>query len=73
MPPAWDPPKLLLNVVSGLNVVVGTLGVVRVAVDGGVSAGLGVCRGRRGGRNSKYGANKASQNITRQFAMLGMP
>ena len=34
-PPAWDPPKLLL-VVGGLNVVVGTLGVVGVVVDGGV-------------------------------------
>ena len=35
MPPAWDPPKLLL-VGGGLNVVVGTLGVVGVVVDGGV-------------------------------------
>ena len=35
MPPAWDPPKLLL-VVGGLNVVVGTLGVVGVVVDSGV-------------------------------------
>ena len=35
-PPAWDPPKLLLVVVSGLHVVVGTSGVVGVVVDGGV-------------------------------------
>ena len=35
-PPAWDPPKLLLDVVSGLHVVVGTSGVVGVVVDGGV-------------------------------------
>ena len=35
MPPAWDPPKLLLVVVGGLHVVVGTLGVVGV-VEGGV-------------------------------------
>ena len=35
MPPAWDPPKLLL-VVGGLHVVAGTLGVVGVVVDGGV-------------------------------------
>ena len=35
-PPAWDPPKLLLVVVSGLNIVVGTSGVVGVVVDGGV-------------------------------------
>ena len=36
MPPAWDPPKLLLVVVSGLHVVVGTSSVVEVIVDGGV-------------------------------------
>ena len=60
MPPAWDPPKLLLNVVSGLNVVVGTLGVVRVAVNGGVRLlGSNVWlrhsrrRGKRGERGSK--------------------
>ena len=29
-PPAWDPPKLLLVVVSGRHVVVGTLGVAVV-------------------------------------------
>ena len=36
MPPAWDPPELLLVVVSGLHVVVGTSSVVGVIVDGGV-------------------------------------
>ena len=36
MPPPWDPPKLLLVVVSGLHVVVGTSRVVVVIVDGGV-------------------------------------
>src|SRR3954467_10506921 len=35
-PPAWDPPKLLLVVVSGLHVVVGTSSVVGVVVNGGV-------------------------------------
>ena len=35
MPPAWDPPKLLL-VVGSLNVVVDTLGIVGVIVGGGV-------------------------------------
>ena len=35
MPPAWDPPKLLPVVVSGLHVVVGTFSVV-VIVNGGV-------------------------------------
>ena len=32
-PPAWDPPKLLL-ISGGLNIVVGTRGVVGVVVDG---------------------------------------
>ena len=36
MPPAWDPPKLLLVVVSGLYVVVGTSRVVVVVIDSGV-------------------------------------
>ena len=36
MPPAWDPPNLLLVVGGGLHVVVGTSGVVGVVVDGGV-------------------------------------
>ena len=36
MPPAWDPPKLLLVVAGGLHVVVGTSSVVGVVVDGGV-------------------------------------
>ena len=36
MPPAWDPPKLLPVVVSGLHVVVGTSRVLVVVIDGGV-------------------------------------
>ena len=36
MPPAWDPPKLLMVVVSSLHVVVGTSSVVGIIVDGGV-------------------------------------
>ena len=36
MPPAWDPPKLFLVIVSGQHVVVGTSGVVGVIVEGGV-------------------------------------
>ena len=47
--------------------------VITVVVLSGISNGLGVYRRRRGGRNSKYGANKASQNITRQYAMFGVP
>ena len=59
-PPAWDPPKLLLVVVSGLHVVVGTSDVVGVVVDGGVwLLGSNVWlrhprrRGKRGKRGSK--------------------
>ena len=55
-PPAWDPPKLLLVVVSRLHVVVGTSRVVEVVVDGGVwllgsivwSQQSGIERGKRG-------------------------
>ena len=36
MPLAWDPPKLLLVVVNGLHVVVGTSRVVAVIIDSGV-------------------------------------
>ena len=35
-PPAWDPPKLLLVIISGLHVGVGTSRVVVVVVDSGV-------------------------------------
>ena len=37
-----------------------------------INVGLGVYRRRRGGRNTKYGANKASQNITRQNVVPGV-
>ena len=46
-------------------------GVIVDVVDHTGNIGLGVYRRRRGGRNSKYGANKASQNITRQNAVPG--
>ena len=59
-PPSWDPPKLLLVVISGLHVVVGTSSVVGVVVDGGVwLLGSNVWlrhsgrRGKRGKRGSK--------------------
>ena len=49
-------------------------GVVNSVVElGSSSIGLVVYRRRRGGRNSKYGANKASQNKMRQNAVPGMP
>ena len=65
-PPAWDPPKLLLVVVSGLHVVVGTSSVVGVVVDGGVwllgssiwSQQPGIERGKRGEQsNHEYVGN----------------
>ena len=36
MPPAWDPPELLLIVIGSLHVVVGTSSVVGIIIDGGV-------------------------------------
>ena len=57
-PPAWDPPKLLLVVVSGLHVVVGTSRVVGVVVNSGVllldsnvwSQQSGIGRGKGGAK-----------------------
>ena len=68
-PPAWDPPKLLLVVVSGLHVVVGTSGVVGVVVDGGVwlldsnawSQESGIERGKRGSKATVSTHSKYSQ------------
>ena len=59
-PPAWDPPKLLMVVVSGLHVVVGNSSVVGVVVDGGVwlldsivwSQQSGIDRGKGGAKQS---------------------
>ena len=69
MPPAWDPPKLLLVVVSGLHVVVGTSSVVGVVVNGGVllldsnvwSQQSGVGRGKRGNKATVSTHPKYSQ------------
>ena len=54
-PPTWDPPKLLLVVVSGLHVVVGTSGVVGVVVDGGVWLQHLVATTRKEGKREKGG------------------
>ena len=69
MPPAWDPPKLLLVIVSVLHVVVGTSGVVGVVVDGGVwlldsvvwSQQSGIERGKRGSKATVSTHPKYSQ------------
>ena len=68
-PPAWDPPKLLLVVVSGLHVVVGTSRVVAVIIDGGVwllesiiwSQQSGIGRGKRGSKATVSTHPKYSQ------------
>ena len=60
MPPAWDPPKLFMVVVSGLHVV-GTSGVVGVVVDGGVwllgsnvwSQQSGIGKGKKGKQSNR--------------------
>ena len=60
-PPAWDPPKLLLVVGGGLRVVVGTLGVVGVVVDGGVwllGSSIWLRRPRRMEKGGKGGAKQ---------------
>ena len=69
MPPAWDPPKLLLVVVSGLHIVVGTSSVVGVIVDGGVwlldsiiwSQQPGIEMGKRGSKATVSTHPKYSQ------------
>ena len=70
MPPAWDPPKLLLVVDSGLHVVVGTSQVVVVVViDSGVwlldsiawSQQLGIGRGKMGSKATVSTHPKYSQ------------
>lgn len=69
MPPSWDPPKLLLVVVSGLHVVVGTSRVVVVVVDGGVwllgsnvwSQQSGIERRKRGSKATMSTHPKYSQ------------
>ena len=69
MPPAWDPPKLLLVVVSGLHVVVGTSRVVGIVINGGVwlldsivwSQQSGIERGKRGSKATMSTHPKYSQ------------
>ena len=68
-PPVWDPPKLLLVIVSGLHVVVGTSRVVVVVIDSGVwllgsivwSQQSGIERGKRGSKATVSTHPKYSQ------------
>src|SRR3954468_8373821 len=76
-PPAWDPPKLLLVVVSGLHVVVGTSSVVGVVVDGGVwilgSIVWSQQSGREMGKRGKQGNREYSSKVlAKQGATLHM-
>ena len=43
-----------------------------VVVLGGISVSRSLPE-RRGGRNNEYRANKAPQNISRQYAVFGVP
>ena len=59
MPPAWDPPKLLLVIVNGLHIVVGTSSVVGVIVDGSVwilASNVWLWHPRRRGKRGKRGS-----------------
>ena len=69
MPPAWDPPKLLL-VIGGLNIVVGTLDVVGVVVDGGIwllGSNVWLRHPRRRGKWGKRGS-KASMSTHPKYS-----
>ena len=65
-PPAWDPPKLLLVVIIGLRVVVGTSRIVVVVVDGGVwllgsnvwSQQSGIGKGKKGKQSNREYSSK---------------
>ena len=77
MPPAWDPPKLLLVVVSGQHVVVGTSGVVGVIVDGGVwilgpNIWLRHSRRRGKGGEKREQSNRLMQSTRKQGSTLHM-
>ena len=70
MPPAWDPPKLLM-VVGDLNVVEGTLGVVGVVVDGGIwllgsSISLRQPGRKEGGKGEKSSREYSSKVLARR-------
>ena len=81
MPPAWDPPKLLLVVVSGLHVVVGTSNVVGVVADGGVwLLGSSIWlrqperkeRGKRGGESNREYSSKVLASKELHYICMGI-
>ena len=80
-PPAWDPPKLLLGVVSGLHVVVGTSGVVVIIVDGGVwLQGSSIWlrqpgrkeRGKKGGESNREYSSKVLASKDLHYICMGI-
>ena len=80
MPPAWDPPKLLLVIVSGLHVAVGTSSVVGVVVDGGVwlldsivwSQQSGIERGKRGEQSNCEYSSKVLTSKNLHYICMGI-
>ena len=59
MPPAWDPPKLLLVVASGLHVVAGISRVVVIVAEGGIwilGSNVWLRHPRRRGKMEKRGS-----------------
>ena len=79
-PPAWDPPKLLLVVVSGLHVVVGTSSVV-VVFDGGVwllDSSIWLRqperkeRGKKGGESNREYSSKVLASKELHYICMGI-
>ena len=80
-PPAWDPPKLLLVVVSGLHVVVGTSSVVGVVVNGGVwllDSSIWLRqperneRGKKGGESNREYSSKVLASKELHYICMGI-
>ena len=81
MPPAWDPPKLLLVVANGLHVVVGTSRVVVVVINSGVwlldsSIWLrqpeGKERGKKGGESNREYSSKVLASKELHYICIGI-
>ena len=81
MPLAWDPPKLLLVGGGGLHVVVSTLGVVGVVVDGGVwllDSSIWLRqperkeRGERGGESNREYSSKVLASKELHYICMGI-
>ena len=80
MPPAWDPPKLLLVVVSGLHVVVGTSRVVVVVIDSGVwllgsivwSQQSSIGRGKKGEQSNREYSSKVLASKELHYICMGI-